>query len=96
MSGARDYFVYIMANQSRTLYVGVTNNIRRRVRQHNDGEAPGFTSKYKTTCLVYVERFANINSAIAREKQIKGWRRDKKVLLIQKENPDWNDLAEFL
>lgn len=96
MSGARDYFVYIMASESRTLYVGVTSNIRRRVQQHRDHAVPGFTSKYGVSRLVYVERYADVTTAIAREKQIKRWRREKKIALIEDKNSNWDDLIEFL
>ena len=96
MSDERDYFVYLMASYSRTLYVGMTNNIRRRVRQHRDGVVGGFTRKYHVSRLVHVERYADPMTAIAREKQIKRWRRDKKIRLIESHNPTWEDLTEFL
>ena len=96
MSSERDYFVYLMASQSRTLYIGMTNNIRRRVQQHRDGTVAGFTSTYKISRLVHVERYGDVNGAIAREKQVKRWRRDKKIALIQGENPNWDDLTEFV
>ncbi len=94
MSGGRTYYVYIMTNQSRTLYVGVTNNIRRRVDQHRTGIVEGFTHHYKIDVLVYVEAFSDAYSAIAREKQIKRWRREKKLALIAQDNPDWRDLSD--
>jgi putative endonuclease len=90
------YYVYIMANQSHTLYVGVTNDIRKRVFQHKKGVVEGFTCRYKIDTLVYVESFGNALSAIAREKQIKHWRRDKKLQLIIQNNPDWRDLSDGL
>jgi len=96
MSGGKNYYVYIMANQSRTLYVGITNNIKRRVFQHRNGPAEGFTFRYKIAALVYVEMFSDAYSAIAREKQIKHWRREKKLQLIERENPDWRDLSDGL
>jgi putative endonuclease len=90
----KTYYVYIMTNQSRTLYVGFTNNIQQRVRQHKDGLVEGFTSRYKIDTLVYFETFRNVSSGITREKQIKRWRREKKVRLILQENPDWHDLSD--
>ena len=96
MSVNKNYYVYIMTNQSRNLYVGVTNNIRRRVQEHKAGLTEGFTSRYKIDTLVYVESFRDINSAIAREKQIKYWRREKKLRLVNQENPDWRDLIDGL
>ena len=96
MPGKKTYYVYIMTNQSRNLYVGLTNNIIRRVNEHKDGDTEGFTKRYNLTKLVYVETFHDINSAIAREKQIKYWRREKKLLLINEENPNWCDLSDGL
>ena len=94
MSGDRTYYVYIMTNQSRTLYIGVTNNIKRRVHQHGTGLVDGFPHRYKINLLVYVETFSDAYSAIAREKQIKHWRREKKLALIAQDNPDWRDLSD--
>ncbi len=85
--------VYIMANWSRTLYIGVTAHIERRVYEHKHGAVDGFTSRYRLTRLVYVEEAPTIVEAIAREKQLKGWRRDKKVALIEHLNPNWDDLS---
>jgi putative endonuclease len=96
MPVTKNYYVYIMTNQSRNLYVGVTNNIHRRVEAHKAGLTEGFTSRYKIDTLVYVESFRNINSAISREKQIKYWRREKKLRLVNQENPDWHDLIDGL
>ena len=93
MRASKTYYVYIMSNQSRTLYVGVTDNIERRVWQHKTKVVEGFTSRYRIGALVYVESFGDIWCAIAREKQIKGWGRAKKLGLIAKENPDWHDLS---
>jgi putative endonuclease len=90
----RQYYVYIMANQSKTLYAGVTNNLTLRVAQHRRKLAPGFTSKYNITKLVYAETTNDIRAAIAREKQIKGWLRSKKIALIESVNPEWDDLSE--
>lgn len=85
-----------MTNQSRTIYVGLTNNIRRRVKEHKTGLVKGFTHRYNIDTLAYVESFANIDSAISREKQIKSWRREKKLQLINQENPNWRDLSDGL
>jgi putative endonuclease len=90
----KNYFVYIMANRSRALYTGVTNDLERRVYEHQNRITPGFTSKYNITRLVYHESFSDIRDAIAREKQIKGWLRVKKIELIESVNPKWNDLSE--
>ena len=90
----RSYFVYIMASRSRTLYVGVTNDIARRVHEHRTGLTGGFTSRYRVTRLVYVQRFSRIREAIAAEKEIKRWRRSKKTALIESQNPTWIDLSE--
>ena len=87
------YYVYIVSSRSRNLYTGVTNNITRRVAQHRQGSVHGFMSRYRIQRLVYLEPFENILAAIAREKQIKGWLRAKKIALIEEENPAWDDLA---
>ena len=87
------YHVYIMSNISRMLYVGVTGDLERRVFQHKAKEIDGFTKKYNIHRLVYFEAFGDIRDAIAREKQIKGWLRAKKVALIESANPEWKDLA---
>jgi putative endonuclease len=89
----RNYFVYVLANRSRTLYVGVTNDLTRRLYQHRHGAGSAFTSKYAVHRLVHVEHASNPRDAIAREKQIKSWSRRKKVALIEAANPDWADLA---
>lgn len=83
-----------MTNKSRTLYTGVTNNLQRRVYEHKEKLIPGFTAKYNINKLIYYEIFTDINSAIAREKQIKGWLRKKKIDLIESINPEWKDLSE--
>jgi putative endonuclease len=88
------YHVYIVASRSRILYVGVTNDLLRRVLQHRKGQAPGFTSRYNIHRLVHYEAFCDIRNAIAREKEIKDWTRAKKVALIESKNPTWEDLAE--
>jgi putative endonuclease len=90
----RQFYVYILANRSRTLYVGVTNDIVRRVLHHRAGVGSRFTDRYAITRLVHVEITNIPRDAIAREKQIKGWSRAKKVTLIETANPTWTDLAE--
>ena len=87
------YYVYILASKSRVLYIGVTNDLAARILQHRSGEFGGFTGDYKVHRLVYYEQHAWIQNAIAREKQLKRWRREKKVWLIERENPTWEDLA---
>ena len=89
----REYYVYIMSNVSRTLYVGVTNDLQRRVYEHKQKLTPGFTRKYNLTLLVYFEAAPDILAAITREKQIKGWLRAKKVSLIESVNQEWLDLS---
>lgn len=90
------FVVYILASRSRALYTGVTSDLAQRVADHQAKAVPGFTARYNTTRLVYVEPAPNARTAIAREKQIKGWRRARKVALIESQNPDWADLAETL
>jgi len=90
----RQYYVYIMTNRSRTLYTGVTNNLYRRVYEHKNKLIGGFTKKYNITKLIWYEVTSEITSAIAREKQIKGWLRRKKIALIESVNPEWKDLSE--
>jgi len=87
------YFVYILASKSRALYIGITRHLSVRIAQHKSGEYGSFTSEYKTYRLVYFERFLSPRSAIAREKQLKGWLRSKKIALIERDNPTWEDLA---
>ena len=89
----RQYYVYILTNESRTLYTGVTNDLSLRVYQHKQKLIPGFTTKYNISRLVYFETTQDVQAAIAREKQIKGWLRRKKVALIESVNPDWKDLS---
>ena len=90
----RQFYVYIMTNHSRTLYTGMTNDLLRRVAEHKQKLIPGFTARYNITRLVYYEETPDVRSAIAREKQIKGWVRAKKVALIEAANPQWRDLSE--
>ncbi len=87
------YYVYIMASETGTLYTGITSNIKRRIFEHRTGEIPGFTNRYNVKKLVYVETFKTPDAAIKREKQIKSWRREKKIKLIDTKNPAWDDLA---
>ncbi len=89
----RAYYVYMMTNSSGTLYTGVTGNLKRRVWQHKRKRIRGFTSRYNITRLVYYEQTDDVRAAISREKQIKGWVRDKKIALIRKKNPRWEDLS---
>ena len=88
------YYVYIMTNHSKTLYVGMTNDLRRRVWQHKQKLIDGFTRRYNITRLIYYEETPNVRAAIAREKQIKGWLRKKKIALVESVNPGWKDLSE--
>jgi putative endonuclease len=92
----RRFFVYIMTNRPRShvLYTGVTGNLPHRVLQHKNKLVSGFTSRYNLTRLVYYEEFVYPDAAIGREKEIKAWRRNKKIRLIESMNPHWNDLAE--
>jgi len=94
MRKEKQYYVYIMINKSRTLYTGVTSNLIRRVYEHKNKLVNGFTKKYNITKLVYYEVTNEATSAIAREKQIKGWLRKKKIALIESVNPQWKDLSE--
>jgi putative endonuclease len=88
-----EYFVYILSNKSRMLYIGVTNNLERRVLEHQVKLIPGFTEHYGLTHLVYYESTNDINAAISREKEIKGWVRRKKTALINAFNLEWKDLS---
>ena len=87
------YYVYIMASCSRVLYTGVTNDLTRRVNEHKRGLNAGFTRRYRVTRLVYFEEFADIRDAIAREKELKRWKRSGKTRLVEACNPTWEDLA---
>jgi len=88
------YFVYIMNSQTGTLYTGVTNDLMRRVYEHKHKVVEGFTKTYNVTRLAFFEETTDVTAAIAREKQIKSWRRSKKIELIKSTNPTWEDLAE--
>ena len=93
----KTYYVYIMSNIHRTLYVGMTNNLERRVYEHKMGFVEGFTKRYTIHSLVYYDVTNEVEGAIFREKQIKAWRRSKKIELIESMNPRWKDLsAEWL
>ena len=89
----RTFFVYILASRSRRLYIGVTSDLARRLAQHRAASA-GFSARYGCDRLVLVETARDARSAIAREKQLKNWRREKKIALIQATNPAWDDLNE--
>jgi len=87
------YAVYILASRRKgTLYIGITSDLVRRMEQHKSLAVPGFTRKHNVTTLVYVERYTDVNEAIAREKQMKGWNRAWKLKLIERSNPTWADL----
>jgi len=90
----KQYFVYIMTNRSGTLYIGLTNDIKKRIYQHKNKLINGFTKKYNIDRLLYFETFSDVYSAIAREKVIKGWVRKKKIELISEANPQWSDLSQ--
>ena len=87
------YYVYILTNRSKTLYTGTTNDLHRRWYEHKQKLIPGFTQKYNINRLVYYEETSDVREAIAREKQIKGWLRSKKLALIESKNPEWRDLG---
>jgi putative endonuclease len=88
------YYTYIVASRSHTFYVGMTSDIEARIWQHKNGAFEGFSKQYNCNRLVWFERHDDVLVAIAREKQLKGWRREKKIWLIEKENPAWVDLSE--
>ena len=91
----RSYYVYILTNKTdKLLYVGVTNDLKRRLYEHKNGVCDGFTKQYQINKLVYYEYCNSPEDAIRREKQLKGWRREKKIALIEKMNPYWKDLGE--
>lgn len=89
-----EYYVYIMSSFRKILYIGVTNNLKRRVYEHQSGLVQGFTKKYQIKYLVYFEEYNDVNQAIAREKILKGWSRKKKLDLIHTLNPYWDDLSK--
>lgn len=90
----RQFHVYILASRSRVLYVGVTGDLVRRLFEHRTHAVPGFTARYRIDRLMHFEETTDAHAAISREKQIKGWRRSKKVALIEQANPQWQDLAQ--
>ena len=90
----RSYYVFILASKSRRLYVGFTNDLERRLHEHKSKAVEGFTSRYNVDRLVYYEEGGDVMSAIEREKQIKGWLRNKKVAMIESANPAWEDLSD--
>ncbi len=92
----KNYYVYILTNKSKTLYIGVTNDLVRRLYEHKNKIIEGFTKKYNISMLVYYETFSSIENAIRREKQLKNWHREWKVNLIENVNKEWKDLSEEL
>jgi len=90
------YFVYILTNKSRVLYIGVTSDLPARLYQHKNKLIDSFTKQYNVNQLAYFEETSNVLEAIAREKQLKGWRRSRKIALIESANPDWRDLGTDL
>ena len=92
--GVKEFFVYILTNRSRTLYIGMTNDLERRLHEHREGSVSGFARRYRLTELAYYERFPTPMAAIEREKQLKGWLRARKIALIESVNPEWKDLSE--
>ena len=90
---AKRYYVYIVASKSRSIYVGMTGFLMSRILQHKAGEGGAFTSKYQINRLVYCQVFEHVEAAIHRETELKKWRREKKVAVIEKNNPTWEDLA---
>ena len=90
----RQFYVYILSSYRGTLYVGVTNNLERRLYEHRQKLVVGFTQRYKVSKLIYYETTESVEAAIAREKELKGWQRSKKVALIEASNPYWLDLAK--
>jgi putative endonuclease len=91
---SHDYFVHILTGKGRaTLYIGVTNDLQNRIWQHRNPEHESFTQRYHCIILVWYEHFGDVHAAIACEKKLKGWRRSKKIALIEKQNPNWEDLS---
>ncbi len=94
MRERQHYYVYILSSKTGILYVGITSSIVRRVFQHRSAEGSAFTTKYRVTRLVYYEETGDVRVAIEREKEIKKWRREKKIKLIESVNPRWDDLSQ--
>jgi putative endonuclease len=91
----KQYFVYILTNsKNKVLYIGVTNNIKRRLYEHKNKLVEGFTEKYNLNKLIYIEETQDVYSALKREKQLKNWHREWKLNLIKEVNPEWNDLSD--
>ena len=90
----KQFYVYLLASRSKRLYAGITNNLLRRVQEHKQKKVSGFTARYDIMRLVYFEKTNDVRAAIEREKQIKGWLRKKKIVLIESVNPNWDDLSE--
>ena len=94
---AKSYYVYILASKRNgTLYIGVTNDLKRRVREHKNGLVKGFSKKYRVNNLVYYEETPDVISALTREKQMKKWKRNWKLKAIERDDPNWKDLSEEL
>ena len=89
----RRYYVYVPTNRTRRLYAGVTNDLERRMYEHKDKLVPGFASKYNLTWLAYYEETSDVMSAIEREKEVKGWRRNRQEAMVESMNPEWRDLS---
>ena len=97
MNYYHNYYIYILAScKNGTIYIGMTNDLSRRISEHKRKEIKGFTAKYNVDKLVYVEHFKYVGDAISREKQLKGWNRRKKIELIEKDNYNWNDLSDLI
>lgn len=93
VKNVHEYYVYILTNMpNSTLYIGMTNNLERRILEHKSGSVEGFTKKYGLKTLIYFEVHQNVNEAILREEQLKKWKRQWKIDLIEKDNPNWSDL----
>ena len=92
-----EYYVYILTNKTNdVMYIGVTNNLKRRIYEHKSETVAGFTKRYHVNKLVYYEEYSEITRAISREKQLKHWIREKKNCLVESKNPEWNDLSEYV
>ena len=97
MASTKSYYVYLLTNwNNKVMYVGVTNDLKKRLYEHKNKLVTGFTEKYNLNKLVYFEETQDIHAAIAREKEIKKWQREKKNRIVNLDNPDWQDLSETL
>ena len=92
----RAYYVYILTNRSGTLYIGVTGNLPERIREHKEKKYDGFTARYSIDRLIWFQEYGNASEAIEAEKRLKGWKREKKVALVNGVNPSWQDLFDTL